>query len=306
MAISQLGTTILAKQLRYEDDTERPLMFYAAASSLAMFRAAKKLVRDTIGRAGLTEQLRHRCARNMNLLMKASSDAEIFAEVWALAERARCLEELKEQRDFEGRNWILHAAEAGNLAVFKQLDGGPRVMYNLFSAVDSKGWSGFMYAARGKGDHNVDFLTMLCGMCFPDEKDPLLSEQLTRVAEDDDASTLLMHAAIGGREPYAVVCRMIREAECVDRRGDLDRDPVLLSWAAQGGDVQVLNAVSDGIKVGSHAVSHEGLFEVLTRFLSGVREKRSLAVNAVLGKTPDCEEYRSGFAISPALSLISS
>ncbi|CAN0283207.1 unnamed protein product, partial [Ascophyllum nodosum] len=172
---ARLGTTILAKQLRYEDDTERPLMFYAAASSLAMFRAAKKLVRDTIGRAGLTEQLRHRCARNMNLLMKASSDAEIFAEVWALAERARCLEELKEQRDFEGRNWILHAAEAGNLAVFKQLDGGPRVMYNLFSAVDSKGWSGFMYAARGKGDHNVDFLTMLCGMCFPDEKDPLLS-----------------------------------------------------------------------------------------------------------------------------------
>lgn len=262
--VCQLGTPLLAKQLRYEDDKETPLMFYAAKSSLSMFRAVRKLVRDTIGRAGLTEQLRHQCARGRNILMEASSDPDVFAEVWTLASRAGCLDELLEERDLEGRNWILHAAEAGNLAVFKQLDRGTREMYDLFSTEDVKGWSGFMYAARGKGDRNNDFLTMLCGMCFPEEKDPLLSEQLTRVAEDDDASTLLMHAAIGGRESYAVVCRMIREAGCVDRRGDLDRDPVLLSWAAKGGDVLALNAVAEGIKVRETEPGEMFSFEVLT------------------------------------------
>lgn len=52
-------------------------MFYAVASSPAMFHAVKRLVRDTIGRAGLIEQLRHNCAKGTNVLMKASKNQEV-------------------------------------------------------------------------------------------------------------------------------------------------------------------------------------------------------------------------------------
>lgn len=240
---------LLAKHLRYKDDTGKPLMFFAARSSLVMFQAARKLVKDTIGGGGLVEQLRHHCVRGMNILMMAASAPDVFAEVRDLAEQSGCLEELLEGKDRGGRNWLFHAAEAGNLAVFKQLD--IRDIYTLFSAVDNNGWGGFMYAVRGK---NVEFFTMLCGLCFSDKRDSLLSKQLTRVAHDDDSSTLLMHAAIGGLEQYNVVDQMIRETGCYDHRGDLDKDSALLSWAAKGGDARVLNAVAERIKVRNRTV----------------------------------------------------
>lgn len=77
----QLGTTQLARQLRYEDDEEKPLVFYATASSLAMFQAVKKLIKETIGVAGLAEQLRHQCSQGTNVLMRACGDPEVFREV---------------------------------------------------------------------------------------------------------------------------------------------------------------------------------------------------------------------------------
>ena len=72
-----MGTKLLSRQLRFEDDTEETLMFYAAASSPEMFAVVKGLVQDTIGVAGLAEQLRHNCARGTNVLMKASNDEEV-------------------------------------------------------------------------------------------------------------------------------------------------------------------------------------------------------------------------------------
>lgn len=237
---------LLAKHLRYKDDTGKPLMFFAASSSLAMFEAARKLVRDTIGGGGLVEQLRHHCYRGMNILMVAASAPDVFAVVRDLAEQSGCLEELLEDEDRGGRNWVFHAAEAGNLVIFKHLDMKAGGVYGLFNTVDNNGWGGFMYAARGK---NVEFFTMLCGLCFADKKDSLLSEQLTREAHDDDSSTLLMHAAIGGLDMYNVVIRMIRENGCHDHWGNPDKDSALLSWAAKGGDVRVLNAVAESIKV---------------------------------------------------------
>lgn len=74
-----MGTKLLARQLRYEDDKEETLMFYAASSTPAMFSAVKRLVRDTIGDAGLAEQLRHNSAMEVNVLMKASNDEEVSA-----------------------------------------------------------------------------------------------------------------------------------------------------------------------------------------------------------------------------------
>ncbi len=55
-------------------------MFYAAASSPEMFSAVKRLVRDTVGNAGLAEQLRHNCAGGTNVLMKASNDREVIMQ----------------------------------------------------------------------------------------------------------------------------------------------------------------------------------------------------------------------------------
>ena len=102
-----------------------------------------------------------------------------------------------------------------------------------------------MYAARGK---NVEFLKNILVWCLSDRKDSLLlSEQLER--EGTDSSRLMMHAAFGGLEQYRIVCQTIREMGCKDYRGWLDMDSVLLSWAAKGGDIRVLNAVAKGIKV---------------------------------------------------------
>lgn len=72
-----MGTKLLSRQLRFEDDSEETLMFYAVASSPTMFSAVAGLVRDTIGNAGLAEQLRHNCARGTNVLMKASHDRAV-------------------------------------------------------------------------------------------------------------------------------------------------------------------------------------------------------------------------------------
>lgn len=244
----QLGTTLLARQLRYEDDDERPLMFYAAASSPEMFAAVKKLVKNTIGNAGLVEQLRHQCAKGENVMMRASNHSGVFTAVWALLERTGCLEELLEEQDKQGKSWVLHAAEVSNLAVFQKLDRGLAHVYSLFSATDRRGWSGFMYAARARGEHSTDFLSMLCGLCFAEIKDqPRLVRELTRTA-DDDNSTMLMHSARGGHGSYALVCRMLRDSGCIGE-DDEHTTATLLIWAARGGDINVLNAVAGGIKV---------------------------------------------------------
>lgn len=248
--VKQLGTTRLARQLRFEDDDEKPLLFYAAAGKcLPMFHAVRQLVEDTIGVVGLAEQLRHQDAQGTNVLMQSCSDPEIFTEVWALLDETCWLDELCQAKDKNGKSWVIHAAEAGNLATFQKLGG---LNTNaLFSATDSRDWSGFQYAARGRGPFSVDFLSMLCGLCFAESaQHSLLVEQLTREADDDDRSTLLMHAAIGGMGCYAFVCGMMREVGCVALEPDTQqRLCVLLSWAAQGGDIGVLNAVAGGIKV---------------------------------------------------------
>lgn len=246
----QLGTTRLAKQLRYEDDDEKPLLFYAAAGKrLPMFHAVRQLVEDTIGLVGLAEQLRHQDAKGTNVLMQSCSDPEIFTEVWALLEQTCWLDELCQAKDKNGKSWVVHAAEAGNLAVFQKLGGLDTNA--LFSAADSRDWSGFQYAARGRGAFSLDFLSMLCGLCFAEPaQHGLLVQQLTRESKDDDRSTLLMHSAIGGMGCYEYVCGMMREVGCATFQGDMqERLCVLLSWAAQGGDIGVLNSVAGGIKV---------------------------------------------------------
>lgn len=227
-------------------------MFYAAKSTPWMFEAVRKMVKDTIGVVGLAEQLRHQCANGANVLMKASNSPGVFADVWELSRRMGCLDELREEYDKKGKNYVLHAAEAGNPAIFQKIssDEEPDV-YTLFSATDDKGWNGFMYAARGRGLHSTTFLRKLFEICDAQPVEPeQVKEQLTRVADDDDKSTLLMHAAIGGRGSYDTIWRKMQKLKCIDA-GDSDRDVVLLSWAAQGGDVAVLNAVAARIKVRS-------------------------------------------------------
>ena len=46
-----------------------------------MFLAVKKLIKETIGVAGLAEQLRHQCTKGTNVLMRSSADPEVFREV---------------------------------------------------------------------------------------------------------------------------------------------------------------------------------------------------------------------------------
>lgn len=256
-APKQLGKTLLARQLRYEDDEESPLMFYAASSSKDMFVAVKKLVRETIGVAGLAEQLRHQCAKGENVLMRASHDPDVFMEVWKLLERTDCLAELMGEEDKMGMSWVHHSAQAGNLSIFQKVE--LKDLYALFCLEDGRGWNGFMCAARGKGPRSLDFLSMLCGLCFAETGEQArLEEQVTRVADDEDHSNLLMHAAIGGRESYAYVCGIVRDVKICDQPVEYDKDAMLLSWAAKGGDISVLNTVAGGIKVRLSVTSVHG------------------------------------------------
>ncbi|CAM9757421.1 unnamed protein product [Scytosiphon promiscuus] len=291
---TRMGTKLLARQLRYEDDKEETLMFYAAASTPAMFSAVKGLVRDTIGDAGLAEQLRHNSAMGANVLMKASNNDEVFKEVWTLLDRTNCLQELMEDRDKEGKNWVLYAAEAGNLAVFHKTGYGSEGVYTQFSQADGRGWNGFMYAARGKGAHSAMFLATLRRLCLAGaENQGRLTEQLTRVADteahgasdweivDADPSTLLMHAAIGGSELYTLVCEMMREVDCaypLDER--FNKGAILLSWAAEGGDTTVLDKVAEGIKTATFPDEHSDRTWFATRTHSA-REEYDRLRNAV-------------------------
>lgn len=183
--------------------------------------------------------------------------------MWALLDRTHCLQELMEDRDKEGKNWVLYAAEAGNRRVFQKIGYGSEGVYAQFSETDNRGWNGFMYAARGRGVHSAKFLKILRRICLsgPGSRGRL-TDQLTRVADreahgavegeidDADPSTLLMHAATGGSESYALVCEMMREADCafpLDER--FNKGAILLSWAAEGGDNGVLDTVAEGIRV---------------------------------------------------------
>ena len=242
----------LAKQLRYVGDDDEPLMFYAAKSSPTMFEFVAGLVRDTIGEVGLVEQLRHRSAKRGNVLMEACINQRTFEKVWVLLEQADCLEELKAEIDSNGKSWIHYAAEAGNLTALSKFGSDLSAKQESLSAADNEGWSGFMYAARGRGDFNASFLETICGRTTSvvnPGNEQQIKEQLTRVAHDSDESTLLMHAAIGGRKSYEIICSLMADTGCVDKNGKYDQDFMLLSWAAEGGDTQVFETVAQGIKV---------------------------------------------------------
>lgn len=179
--------------------------------------------------------------------------------MWSLLERTHCLDELRDDSDKDGKNWVLYAAEFGNLGLFFRLGYRPEDIYAQLSAEDARGWNGFMYAARGRrrrggAAHSAEFLREVRKLCFSSPEDrERLREQLTRVAEeDDDRPTMLLHGAIGGRESYSLVCEMMREADCAaplgEGEGGPGREAALLSWAVEGGDVDVLTVVAGGIK----------------------------------------------------------
>lgn len=175
--------------------------------------------------------------------------SQIFEEVWELLERTEWLDENKQGRDKERKNWVLYAAEAGNLGIFDKL--GPRDLCAELETKDERGWNGFMYAVRGRGTNSVEFLNRLGDLCFSQAAGPgMLRQQLTRSATDDDRSTMLAHAAIGGYGLFSSVCKMMREARCAglpDERQNMEA--VLLSWAAEGGNIDVLTVVAGGVKV---------------------------------------------------------
>lgn len=211
--------------------------------------------------------------------------------MWSLLERTRCLEELRDDSDKAGKNWVLYAAEFGNLGLFFRLGYRPEDIYAQLSAEDKRGWNGFMYAARGRrrrgaaaAPHNAEFLREVRKLCFlGPENRGRLREQLTRVAErDDDRSTMLLHAAIGGRDSYSLVCKLMREAGCAappgEGEGGPDREAALLSWAVEGGDMDVLNVVAGGIKAskpcGISMYSEEAHAEAVTVYLRLPDSKR--------------------------------
>ena len=172
-----------------------------------------------------------------------------MAQVWALVERTRCLRELMDENDKDGKSWVLYAAEAGNPALFDKIRVMSEDVYTLFNKADKRGWNGFMYTVRRRTS-NLNFLKMVCAACFASRADAAkLEEQLTRVANDDDRSTLLMHSSIGGRNAYNFVCSMMSEIEYAGNPDQHDKNLAMLCWAAQGGDITVLNMVAEGIKV---------------------------------------------------------
>lgn len=118
----QLGTKLLARQMRFEDDQDKPLLFYAASSKRSsMLVAVRHLLQDTIGLVGLGDQVRHLDANEGNVLMQACNDPGAFEVVWELLESNGWLEEQLSATDRDGRGWLLHAAEAGNSAVLSKL-----------------------------------------------------------------------------------------------------------------------------------------------------------------------------------------
>lgn len=172
------------------------------------------------------------------------------SQVWALLERTRCLRELMDENDKGGKSWVLYAAEAGNTAIFDKIRVLSEDVYTLFSKPDKRGWNGFMYTVRRRSPNNLCFLKMLCAACFASRADAAkLEEQLTRVASDDDKSTMLMHASIGGRKAYNFVCSMMSEIEYEGNPDQHDKNLAMLCWAAEGGDITVLNMVAEGVKV---------------------------------------------------------
>lgn len=125
MCSTKLGTALLVKQLREEDEEQKPLLFYAVASdSKETFVATHKLLRKTVGSGGLEQQLQHKDAQDRNILMHAARGAEdgVWTEVWKMLEKKRdWLWEQLTAEDKVGRTVFLHAAEAGNAGLVQQL-----------------------------------------------------------------------------------------------------------------------------------------------------------------------------------------
>lgn len=236
-----MGTTRLAKQLRYEDDEKRPLLFYGL-KSVPMFFAVRERLLHTIGLAGLGDQLRHLDANECNVLMHACSDEGVFEMVWDILVYRGLIEKQKAEVDKDGRGWLLHAAEAGNIAVFRHLSRENATdSCALFGAVDNKGWSGFMYAARQKTGGKPAFLRQLL-VNYAHTDSPQLFEQLK-------SWELLKHSAIGGYDNFEMMCNFMRKKACIECPPADRKYEELLSWAAEGGDIRVLNAVASGLQV---------------------------------------------------------
>lgn len=237
----KVGTTRLAKQLRYEDDEKRPLLFYGL-KSVPMFFAVRERLMHTIGLAGLGDQLRHLDAKGRNVLMHACSDEGVFEMVWDILVYRGIIGKQKNEVDNEGKGWLLHAAEAGNIGVFRHLNGLPaQQVCALFEAVDKQGWSGFMYAARQKTGGKPAFLRQLF-VNYAHTESAGLDKQLK-------SWEILKHAAIGGYDNYEMACKFMRDRRCMGWPGADGKFAELLSWAAAGGDVRVLNSVARGLQV---------------------------------------------------------
>lgn len=237
----KVGTTRLAKQLRYEDDEKRPLLFYGL-KSVSMFFAVRERLMHTIGLAGLGDQLRHLDAKGRNVLMHACSDEGVFEMVWDILVYRGLIDKQKNEVDNEGKGWLLHASETGNIGVFRHLQGLPvQQACSLFEAVDKHGSSGFMYAARQKIGGKPAFLRQLL-VNYAHTESAALNKQLV-------SWEILKHAAIGGYDNYEMVCTFMRERECMGWPAADGKFEELLCWAAEGGDIRVLNAVACGLQV---------------------------------------------------------
>lgn len=110
-----------------------------------------------------------------------------------------------------------------------------------FAVTDKQGWNGFMYAARPPAANNLEFLGQLFALCENVDNEVLASGL--------NPPLLLMHAAIGGYPSFVLVCKFVRDKGLLGWSANDDEYAVLLSCAARGGDVLVLNAVAGGLKV---------------------------------------------------------
>lgn len=251
----KLGTAVLVEELRREDEEQKPLLFHAALSgSKATLLAAHRLLRRTLGSGGVDHQFRHVDAKGSNVLMHAAGAGEdgTWSEVWKVLDKNGWLHDQLHATDGEGRGVFHYAAAAGNVPLVQRviaLDQG------LEHATDRHGWTTLMHAARGgRGIKVIEVLLELY------RREPLsLEMELAKVGTD--GTNLLMHAALGGKQTFSMLRKAIYPGDGVARIRHPD-DPVervrteakLLARAAEGGSVNVLGKIAEGIKVGTDSI----------------------------------------------------
>lgn len=119
----------------------------------------------------------------------------------------------------------------------------------LERVTDNNGWTAFMHAARGT--HNEKVFQALCNV-YESDKDVLAAE-LAKIG--DDGTSLLTHATLGGHSSFTTVRKLLSSGSGYVNHPEKEDERVLveaklLSSAAEGGGIKVLNKVADGIKVG--------------------------------------------------------